>query len=339
MPYTADPKFADFIQRLPKTETHLHIEGACPFSLLQKLDPVKYASPPPFWADDFRYESFNQFMDMYVEYCAEFYNSAKRYQEAAEIVLKKCVDQGCRYVETSFHLPALLYMEDKGPDVIEAIRSAAPESLELRIFAGMCHNDYVDAGKELIEDSLTWEGLDGIDLHGWEDIPVEPWTADVWERARKAGKFAKAHAGEFMGSDFVELILDQLKVTRIQHGVRSTENQATVQRLIDDNIALDVCPISNVKLAVNGIPSMDKHPIRQLFDQGVTVTINSDDPFFFGNSLSEEYYALNQDLNFTQAELVQIAMNGFKVALISEDQRAAYLKEVSGYSEAEGVPR
>ncbi len=316
MPYRAEPALAEFVQRLPKTETHLHIEGACPFELLRKMDPKRYAAPPPFWNDAYRYASFNQFMDLYVEYCAAFFTSAERYHEAARIVLAKCAAQGCRYVETSFHLPALLFMADSGPDVIRALRAAAPAGLELRVFAGMCHNDYTGAGRELIEDALRWPELDGIDLHGWEDIPLEPWTADVWARARVAGKFTKAHAGEFMGADYVDRTIDELKVTRIEHGVRAIENPATVARLVREGVALDICPISNLKLAVRGVPTMGAHPIRRLFDAGVTVTINSDDPFFFGNSLSEEYYALHRDLGFSRAELVRIAANGFRVALL-----------------------
>lgn len=335
MPYRAPPDLAEFVRLLPKTETHLHLEGACPFELLQKADPVKFAQPPPFWDDGYRFKSFNQFMDLYVEYCAAFFTSADRYYDAAKIVLGNCVAQNCRYVETSFHLPSLLFMPDTGEEVIRAIRAAAPTGLELRIFAGMSHNDYREAGKDLIEAALTWPGLDGIDLHGCEDLPLESWTADVWERARTAGKFTKAHAGEFMGADYVDRTLDELKVTRIEHGVRAVENPATVARLIQEGIALDVCPISNVKLAVRGITTMAAHPIRLLYDAGVTVTINSDDPFFFGNSLSEEYYALHQDLGFTRAELMKIAANGFEVALVSERQRKAWLDEVAAYASAQ----
>lgn len=331
MPYSADSKLEAFVKHLPKTETHLHMEGACPFALLQKMDPVKYAKEPAFWNDNFRYDSFDQFMEWYVDYCSTFFTSAQRYHEAAKIVLGNCAAQGCRYVETSFHLPVLLFMGDSGPTLLDAIRSAAPAGLELRIFAGMCHDDYKDAGKDLIDECLTWEGLDGIDLHGPEYTPLEPWTADIWKRARQAGKFTKAHAGEFMGADFVDLVLDELKVTRIEHGVRSVENPATLQRLVDEKIALDVCPISNVKLAVKGISSMEAHPIRQLFDSGVTVTINSDDPFFFGNRLSEEYYALHQELGFSFAELGVLAGNGFAIALVDEQKRSAWQAELADF--------
>ncbi|HEY5753389.1 MAG TPA: hypothetical protein VIT21_09585 [Chthoniobacterales bacterium] len=131
----------------------------------------------------------------------------------------------------------------------------------------------------------------------------------------------------------VELTLDQLSVTRIEHGVRSVENPSTVARLIREGVTLDVCPISNVKLAVKGIPSMAAHPIRKLFDAGVSVTISSDDPFFFGNSLSEEYYALHQDLAFSKAELVTIAANGFKAALLPEHKKKQLLAELAALEE------
>jgi len=129
----------------------------------------------------------------------------------------------------------------------------------------------------------------------------------------------------------VDLVLDELKVKRIEHGVRSVENRRTVQRLIDENIALDVCPISNVKLAVKGVTSMAAHPIRQLFDSGVKVTINSDDPFFFGNRLSEEYFALHQELGFSLAELAQIAGNGFDIALVDEGTREKFKNELTDF--------
>ncbi len=319
----------EFIRALPKAETHLHMEGACPFELLQRADPVRHARPPVFWEESFKYTSFNQFMDLYVAYCGEFFTSAERYHDAARIVLATCAAQGCRYVETSFHLPTLLSMKDTGPEVIRAIKAAAPRGLELRVFAGMCHDTYQGAGKDLVDDALSWPELDGIDLHGCEDLPLEPWTGEVWARARRAGKFTKAHAGEFMGAGFMERILDELGVTRIEHGIRSVESQATLARLRREGIALDVCPLSNVKLAVSGIRSMADHPIRRLFDAGITVTVSSDDPFFLNNTLTQEYEALHRDLGFSRSELVRVAENSLRVALVPEHVRGAWLNELA----------
>ena len=332
--YSAPEDFARFVRELPKTETHLHLEGSTPFELFQKLDPERYAQPPVFWDPAFRYKSFDEFMRLYEDYCIAFYNSAERYHEAAKIILRTCAEQGCRYVETSIHLPGLAHLRESGPEVLDAIHEAAPAGLEVRVFAGMCHNDYAAHGT-LLESALGWDKLAGLDLHGPEYWPMESWTADLWERARGAGKFTKAHAGEFMPASYVSWVLDHLKVTRIEHGVRSIEDAAVVDRLVREGITLDICPISNVKLAVEGIPDMASHPIRRLFDAGVKVTVNSDDTFFFGNRLEEEYYALHQALGFSKKELVQIARNGFEIALVEPSMRQRFLEELETFAERE----
>jgi adenine deaminase len=104
-----------------------------------------------------------------------------------------------------------------------------------------------------------------------------------------------------------------------------------------ENVALDVCPISNVRLAVSGIGSMRDHPIRRLFDAGVTVTVSSDDPFFLNNTLTQEYEALHRDLAFTPAELVRIAENGFRVALVPEHIRKTWLDQLADIAAGEAV--
>jgi adenosine deaminase len=329
MPYAADPALADFIQRLPKTETHLHLDGAVPFSLLQKLDPAEFRDPPPSWADDFRFDSFDHFLAACNRYCRDFYSSADRFHEASRIILGTCSAQNCQYVEVSFNISLLAGIKESPGEVLRAIRQAAPPGLELRIFAGMCHDDYTGLCRELIDEAVLWPDLDGLDLHGTESLPLEPWTAKIWSRARANGKYTKAHAGEFLGADFVRRVLDELQPQRIEHGVRALEDPALVERLCAERVALDVCPISNLKLQVHGVPTLAHHPIRPLFDAGVCVTVNTDDPLIFGNSLSEEYVVLHQHLGFTTAELKQIAANGFRVALLPEATKAEWIDTIA----------
>jgi adenine deaminase len=119
-------------------------------------------------------------------------------------------------------------------------------------------------------------------------------------------------------------------VKRVQHGVQSVDDPAVVQLLRERDVTCDVCPISNVKLRV--APSMREHPIRRLFDAGVRCTISTDDPFSFGNTLSEEYAALAMDLGFTRRELVQIARNGFEVATMDAATRQAIFAELDRLS-------
>ena len=133
-----------------------------------------------------------------------------------------------------------------------------------------------------------------------------------------------------MGADFVQRVMDELNPHRIEHGVRAVEDPAVVRELIRRGIALDMCPISNHKL-MPGISLMN-HPIRRLFDAGVKVTVSTDDPISFGNRINDEYVALADRSGFDRRELVQIARNGFEVALMSEAQKRRWLAELDAVS-------
>ncbi len=318
--YQADADLAAFVAALPKTETHLHLEGSVSFKQLHAFDPERYPDAPPFWQPDFRFEGFDDFQSAFEHWIIPYHTSASRYQATARHVFSQCQAQGCRYVETSFHLPAVSWIDTDGPELLDAILEAAPPDLEVRVFGGMTHTDYAQHGA-LLESALGWERLAGIDLHGPENWPVDAQLPDYWRRARDCGKVTKAHAGEFMPAAFVNWVLDNLGVDRIQHGVRAIESEAVVQKLVEGNVVLDMCLISNLKLGVEGVETMADHPIRQLMDAGVCVTLSTDDTFLFGNSLTEEYYALAQDLGFSRAELIQVARNGFQTSMLSASQR------------------
>ena len=324
--YQASPDLAAFIQSLPKTETHLHLEGSCPIELLDRYAPELFGKPPYMWDDAFRYDSFTHFTQLFAQIAQAVFTTPEAFHECAKVVFKTCAEQNCHYIECSFHIGVLTQPGMHGPEVIDAILAAAPPGLEVRVFVGMRHNSYDALTAPIIDDCIHWPQLTGIDLHGPEDLPLEAWTPRIWHRARDAGKFVKAHAGEFMPAHFVERCIRELGAQRIEHGVRAIEDPAVIDLLKANNIGLDVCPISNLKLQVAGIPTMRDHPIRQLFDQGVTCTINTDDTLMFGNTLNEEYAALAQDLHFTPQELAQLALNGFHLALWNSPKKDAHIQ-------------
>lgn len=315
-----------FVQSLPKTETHLHIEGALPFELLQRVRP-EFKQPPASWAHNFKFSDFGHFERELLDMAFSWYTSPERYHEAAKIIFARHVAQNVKYVETSFASGVIEFGGLNGKEVLAAIRAAVPAGLEVRVFIGIHHHGAGPKMMPVLEDALTWKDLAGIDLHGFEDAPIEPWTAPYWAAARKAGKYTKAHAGEFMGADFVKRILDELQPQRIEHGVRAVENPALVQELAKRGIGLDVCPISNHKL-MPGI-SLANHPIRKLFDAGVKVTVNTDDPISFGNTLTDDYVALAEKSGFERKELVQLARNGFEVALLSDAQKKHWMDQLA----------
>lgn len=319
-----------FIQSLPKTETHLHIEGALPYELLRAWKPETYPENPYFHAPEFRYPTFPKFDEVLLGHALPWFVSAERYHEAAKAVFARHVAQNARYVETSFHLPVSGFIGVPGREIIGAIRAAVPAGLEVRIFAGMLRTDYAGPMRAVIDDLENWSELAGVDLHGHEPVPTEAWTAGVWARLRAAGKVTKVHAGEFDGAHRVREAIEQLGATRIQHGVRAIEDPAVVALAAERGVTFDVCPLSNVKLRV--VPSLAAHPLRALMAAGVRCTISTDDPLVFNNTLNDEYAALAAEAGFTRTELAQIARNGWEVADVPAGMRAAMVREIENLS-------
>lgn len=261
-----------------------------------------------------------------------WYTSPERYHEAAKVIFAGHVAQNVKYVETSFASGVIEFLGLNGREVIEAILAAAPSGLEVRVFLGIHHNGRTPKMESVLDEALTWPSLAGIDLHGVESLPLESWTAEYWAAARRAGKYTKAHAGEFMGADFVRRVMDELQPQRIEHGIRSVEDMTVVEEIKRRGIALDVCPISNHKLVPD--VTLATHPIRQLFDAGVKVTVSTDDPMSFGNTLTDDYAALAEH-GFTRGELVCLARNGFEVALLSDAQKQPWLDALDAITPAD----
>ncbi len=316
-----------FIQALPKTETHLHIEGALPYELLHEWDPARFPLKPDFHAEDYRYPTFPEFDRILLGHALPWFTSAERYHEAAKAIFAKHVAQNVRYVETSFHLPVTGFIDVPGQEIVAAIRSAAPAGLQVRIFAGMLRNDYDGPLQGVIENLDTWDDLAGVDLHGFEQVPTERWTARVWSQLRAAGKITKVHAGEFDGAHRVREAIEELGSDRIQHGVRAIEDPEVVELAKSRGVIFDVCPISNVKLGV--VPSMREHPLPKLLAAGIRCTISTDDPLVFANSLTDEYLALANELRFNRAQLARVARHGFEASSLTLAEKQYWIGEIN----------
>jgi adenosine deaminase len=329
---TSDLELLSFIRSLPKTETHLHIEGALPYELLQAWQPEKYPPAPAFRDPDYRFPAFPKFDETLLGHALPWFTSAERYYESARVTFAGHVTQNVRYVETSFHLPVTQFINVPGREIIAAIRAVVPPGLEVRIFAGMLRTDYAGPMRAVIDDLVNWDELAGVDLHGFEQVPTEPWTAKIWSRLRAAGKITKCHAGEFDGAARVREAIEELGVTRVQHGVRAIEDPAVVALARERGVTFDTCPISNLKLQV--FPSLTGHPLRRLLQAGVNCTVSTDDPLVFGNSLTDEYVALATQAGFSRAELAQVARNGWKVASVPSEEKQRQTAEIDRVEKA-----
>jgi adenosine deaminase len=322
----ADADLRAFVHAMPRTETHLHIEGAIPYELLHRWQPDRYPPSPEFHRPGFRFRSFAHFDETLLGHALPWFTSADRYHEAARATFARHVADNVRYVETSFHLPVTDFAGIPAAEIVAAIRTAAPEGLDVRVFAGMLRSDYTGAMRDTIDRIGGMDDVAGVDLHGYEMTPTEPWCADVWRRMKEAGKVTKCHAGEFDGAHRVREAIEELGVRRVQHGVRAAEDPDVVALAAVRGVTFDMCPISNLRLGV--VPSLAAHPVRQLMEAGINCTISTDDPLLFDNQVSGEYVALSEEGGLNRAELAQLARNGWKVAVVPEATRSAMIREI-----------
>jgi adenosine deaminase len=154
----------------------------------------------------------------------------------------------------------------------------------------------------------------------------------VFERARREGFLTVAHAGEEGPPDYIHQALDDLRVSRIDHGVRCEQDAQLCRRLVAEQMPLTVCPLSNVRLAV--FKRMEDHNLKRLLDAGLCVTVNSDDPAYFGGYVLENYVAAQKALALTRADLTQLARNSITASFLPHDVKPEWLSRIERYVEA-----
>lgn len=316
----------DFILALPKAELHLHIEGAVPWQIVRAGGDKLLPEVPPWWAKEFRFDDFGHFGQEMRSCWHHVLKDVEAYHNVAKQIFEDLVLQNVRYVEISCSAEHASLVGGSLETVIHAIKSAAPETIQVRVYAGFSRNKPQALDHDFLKQVFSASSLDGIDLHGDERYQsVRPY-ADLYAQARAHGLRTKAHAGELLGPISISETLDYLAVNRIEHGTTAMYDDELVSRLADEEITLDLCPSSNFKLRV--VNDIQGHPIRSFYERGVRVTVNTDDPTLFGCSLVSELQLLVEQLGFSLADLAQLQANAFEVADISETERWAILHEI-----------
>jgi len=313
-------------EHVPKVELHLHLEGAIPHDALWELIQ-KYggeASVPNLQTlrDKFHYRDFPHFIETWV-WKNQFLREYEDFTFIAEAVAQDLASQNIRYAETFFAPSDFARHGLETQKLAEAIRtglSRVPQT-EIVLVADLVRDRGVEnAAKNLAEiNEVIKLGIVGITIGGSEqDYPPEPF-ADIYERARQLGFHTSAHAGEAADPESIWGAIHSLKAERIGHGTRAFEDSTLVEYLAKHRIPLEICLISNGQTRV--VESIAKHPVRSYFEKGIIITINTDDPKMFGNSLSQEYQALELELGFSREEIRRIILQGIQASWLSEDKK------------------
>ncbi len=327
---------ADWLHRIPKVELHLHIEGAIPlpamWELVQKYGGDPSAPTLDALAARFRFTDFQHFIEAWV-WKNRFLREYDDFSFMAEAVARDLARQNIRYAEAFFSPTDHRRMAEAFsiPRLLEAIRiglSRVPE-VEVALIPDLVR----DYGPERALDTLAQVnearefGVIGIGIGGGEHRwPPELFT-DAYERAREMGFRTTAHAGEVVGPESVWGAVRSLKVDRIGHGTRAGEDERLLDYLAERQLPLEMCPLSNVATRV--VDSIEHHPVRRYFERGLLVTVNTDDPMMFGNSLAEEYRLLMERLGFSRDDIHTLILNGIRASWLPEERKREMIEAYS----------
>jgi aminodeoxyfutalosine deaminase len=298
----------DFYTELQKPELHIHLEGSVEPSTVLEIDP---ALDPETVLGKYEHSDFAGFIRSYVWINRQLRTPA-HYGLIARRLLERLASENVTYAEINISVGVILWKEQDFVGMFDAISDAAEASpLKVRWVFDAVRQFGADAALRVAE--LAAERIDrgvvGFGIGGDETLGPCGWFESVFAFAREYGLALLPHAGETVGPESVWAAIN-LGATRIGHGIRSVEDPELMRELRERDIPLEICITSNV--CTGAVSSLDVHPVRRLFDAGVPITLNTDDPALFRTTLSNEYRIAAERFGFSEDELRGIAENGFR---------------------------
>jgi len=330
----------DAIRALPKVELHLHIEGSLEPELMFALAERNGVELPYASVEDVRaaydFSDLQSFLDIYYA-GAQVLLKPQDFYDMTWAYLEQCRADKVRHTEIFFDPQT---HTDRGVPfevVMEGITSALRDGksqLGISSHLILCFLRHLSADAAMVtyEQALPWrEHFIGVGLDSSEQgHPPQKFQA-VFERALADGFLTVAHAGEEGPPDYITQALDLLKVSRIDHGVRCLEDPLLVRRLQKEQIPLTVCPLSNVKLCV--FDTLEQHNLKTLMDANLCVTINSDDPSYFGGYIGQNYLETAEALDLSLKDIETLARNAVKASFLDEGAQEDLQIQIDDWAE------
>lgn len=325
----------ELIRALPKAELHVHIEGTFEPELMFAIAQRNAVKIPYKTVAEvkqaYNFHNLQSFLDIYYAganvliHEQDFYDLTWAYFE-------KCAEDNVVHTEIFFDPQTHTVRGVEFKTVLDGIVRAckdAQEKLNISSHLIMCFLRHLteEEAFSTLEQALPYKDqIIGIGLDSSEVGHPPSKFERVFAQARQAGFLIVAHAGEEGPAEYIWEALDLLKVNRIDHGVRSEEDDVLMQRLATERMPLTVCPLSNLKLCV--VDNMQQHNIQRLLEKGLCVTVNSDDPAYFGGYMNDNFVAIQTALNLSDDELKTLAINSFEASFISEDQKMKWIEKI-----------
>jgi len=329
-----------FIKNLPKAELHLHIEGTLEPELMFELAKRNQIKLPYTTVEEikkaYQFTCLQDFLDIYYQGAQvlireqDFYDLTYQY-------FKKCLEQNIRHTEVMFDPQTHTHRGIPFETVINGISKACADAKKnfgissLLIMSFLRHLSEKEAFLTLeqarpFRDKITAIGLDSSE----KGNPPSKFVR-VFEAAVEEGYIPLAHAGEEGDAEYIWEALDLLQIERIDHGNNCLQDPNLVEEIIERDIALTVCPLSNLALKV--VTDIKEHPIKKMMQLGLSVTVNSDDPSYFGGYLNKNFEELQKALDLSRWNIYNLAKNSFKYSLLEEEDKNTLIEELNHYYE------
>ena len=327
-----------FIENIPKVELHLHIEGSFEPELMFEIAGRNNIEIPFASVEDLKkaysFNNLQEFLDIYYQ-GANVLITEQDYYDLTWAYLTRIHEQNVVHTEIFFDPQT---HTDRGipfDTVIKGIHRAMEDGKEklgisyLLIMSFLRHLDEESAFNTLeqampYKDWIVAVGLDSSEVGN----PPSKFER-VFAKARDEGFLTVAHAGEEGSAEYIWEALDLLKITRNDHGNRCLDDDRLVDRLVEMQMPLTLCPLSNLELKV--VQDLREHPIAKMMDRGLLVTVNSDDPAYFGGYMTENYVGIAEALDLSKEQITQLAKNGFKASWLPEEEKNKRIQEIEEY--------
>ena len=328
-------KITDYIKKIPKAELHLHIEGSFEPELMFEIAQRNQVKIPYQSVEEvkkaYQFSCLQDFLDIYYAgasvllYEKDFYDLTMAY-------FKHCAEENVVHTEIMFDPQTHTKRGISFETVINGIQKAREDAKEkygissLLIMSYLRHLSEEDAF-ETLEQSLPYKHLiKAVGLDSSEKGNPPSKFKKVFEASVKEGYIPVAHAGEEGPAEYIWEALDLLKIARIDHGNNCLTDEVLIKKLVDEKIALTVCPLSNLELKV--VDDLKDHPLKKMLNLGLKATVNSDDPAYFGGYMNANFLQTAEALDLTQEEIKTLVKNSFEYSLLSEEEKVKYLADV-----------
>lgn len=336
---TYDTSLDAFIQGIPKAELHLHIEGSFEpelmFEIARRNDiKIDYENVAAL-KEAYRFNNLQEFLDIYYAGATVLIHEQDFY-DLTWAYLTQIHSENVVHTELFFDPQTHTDRGVSFDTVIKGIQRAlvdgeAKFGISFRlIMSFLRHLDEASAFQTL-EAALPYkEWIHGIGLDSSELGNPPAKFERAFAKARAEGFLVVAHAGEEGPAQYIWEALDLLKVNRVDHGNRCLEDATLVERLVEEQIPLTLCPLSNLELKV--VQDLKDHPIKRMLDKQLLVTVNSDDPAYFGGYMNANYRGIARALNLSKTDIVKLVKNSFKASWLSADEKNYHMVKIDRYS-------